>query len=577
MIWWASHPSRARSERSGIAALEERSSWLFGVTWRLSPEARLTVDFDIDRLGERVPLTMTYPNFFPEMPPQVTSRDGVRLSGHQYGASGELCLERRPDNWDPSDTGAMMIESAHRLLVGEAPAPGIVNEVASAHRTTVGQDVRRDKFRFVMSAAARSALSGLPEYSFFDFEVAEHLTCGHWVGFPRKVSEGDKVYWDAGAGLPAFRPRTGVFVRMAAGLDHHVKADFSFLRTLTDLSKREDLTTRMDGSTDEIVFLIECAGVFRLLSVASGSGERTVFDYKTVPVPTSAGGRLPSEYSRLSAASVAIVGCGSVGSKIAASLARSEVGRFVLVDGDLLFSDNLVRNDLDWRSVGLNKPDAVEERIRSVNPAASVTTRRIDLGGQESSGATDAALVAIGGCDVIIDATADAQVFNLCAAVARTERKTMVWGEVFAGGIGGFVARLRPDVEPVPHAARRQILDWCERQGTPPPVGTADQYGLSLPGGVPPLVADDADVTIMAAHMTRMVVDAIARDQSLFPQAVYFIGLKPGWIFGAPFETWPVDLIREGEWRPESDVNVEEELGAMIREFFPKTSDGDAG
>jgi hypothetical protein len=569
VIWWTSLPSRARSERLGITELEERSSWLSGIAWRLTSEGRLCADFAIEKAGEIIPLTMTYPSFFPEMPPQITSRDGVRLSGHQYGPGGELCLEYRPDNWDPTYTGAMMIESAHRLLTGEEPVSGTAAEVLSAHRMTIGQEVRKETLRFIVSAAASSALAALPQYRYHDLELVEHLVAGHWLAFPSKVMDGDAICWDASAELPKYRKRKGVFVRIGTQFSAKITPSYDILRTIAELSKRDDLVALVDESGEELPFLIESGGVFRLLSIAAGSGSRAVFDYRTIPVPPSSGARLPPEYARLSAASVAIVGCGSMGSKVAASLARSGVGRFVLVDGDLMFADNIVRNDLDWRLVGLGKPDAVEQRIRQINPSVGVRKRRLNLGGQESSDSTDAALVEIGGCDLIIDATADPQVFNLCGAVARNERRTLIWGEVFAGGIGGLVARLRPGIEPVPHAARRQILDWCAGQGALPPAGTADQYGLSLPGGAPPLVADDADVTAMAAHVSRLALDALARDESLFPQAAYAVGLKPGWIFGAPFETWPIALMPEGEWGPLTDANVADELNAMVSEFFP--------
>jgi sulfur-carrier protein adenylyltransferase/sulfurtransferase len=572
MIWWTSLPSRARSERLEIADLQERCSWLTGVAWRITAEGRLSADFEIERVEGPVQLVISYPSFFPDMPPQITSRDGVRLSGHQWGAAGELCLEYRPDNWDPSYTGAMMMESAHRLLVGEEPAPGVAAEVASAHRTTVGQEVRRETLRFVVAPEFGSALSSLPLYRGYGVETVEHLVAGHWLAFPRKVMDGDEVLWDGSDALPSYTPRTGLFMRLDAAFLPKIHASFEFLDALAKLSKRDDVVARVAAGEIETVFVIECGGVVRMMSLAPGTESRVVFDYRTIAIPASSGARLPPDYARLAATSIAIIGCGSVGSKVAASLARSGIGRFVLVDGDLLLPENLVRNDLDWRSVGLIKPDAVEERIRQIRPSALVLKRRIDLGGQESSDWTDSALVAIGGCDVIVDATADPKAFNLCGAVVRSERRTMVWGEVFAGGIGGLVARLRPDLEPVPHAARRQILAWCAEQGVLPPGGVAEQYGLSLPGDTPPLVADDGDVAIIAAHMTRMVVDALARNSSLFPHAAYVVGMKPGWIFGAPFETWPITLKPEGEWGPATDENVDDELGAMVREFFPTST-----
>nr|WP_239555911.1 ThiF family adenylyltransferase [Sphingomonas sp. JUb134] len=293
-----------------------------------------------------------------------------------------------------------------------------------------------------------------------------------------------------------------------------------------------------------------------------------MYQYRLVNLP-DAERRLANEYHRLAGASVAIVGCGSVGSKIGASLARAGVGRFVLVDGDILYPGNLVRNDLDWGSVGLNKPDAVSKRIRDIRPSTVVETRRVLLGGQESSAATDAALVAVGKCDVIIDATAEGQIFNLCGAVARNERKIMVWGEVFAGGIGGLVMRLRPDVDPVPHAARRQIMDWCTDHGRPPPQGDQVQYGLALNEGSSPLIADDADVGLVAGHMARYAIDSLLRPESVFPQSAYAIGFQRDWIFDGPFDTWPIELRPEGCWGPQKDDDLSGELAALAAELFP--------
>ena len=75
---------------------------------------------------------------------------------------------------------------------------------------------------------------------------------------------------------------------------------------------------------------------------------------------------------------------------------------------------------------------------------------------------------ALRACDVIIDAAADAHCFNFCAAVAKESLKPLVWGEVFAGGIGGLVARVRSGHEPEPQAARNQINACAMRTASPP-------------------------------------------------------------------------------------------------------------
>lgn len=569
MIWWLAQPSRARQESLAIAELENQHAWLRNVEWFIGKDARLSANFEVQRLGRVIPMSIHYPSFFPDMPPQVVPREAVLLSGHQYGSGGELCLEYRPDNWEASFTGAMMIESAHRLLEGEEPTEGVRAVVDSAHSTTVSQDVRSSKLRFLVSSGFASAIRSLEVCTPTQIEVSEHFTAKHWIAVPRRLGGDDDPLWTAEADVPLNRRRNGFAVRVDAALKSSIRADYDSINDIAGTLKHEGLLALLRETADEAVILIECEGDFHLMWLLNGSGKREIFGYTSVSAPADVS-RLPSGYDHLSVASVAIVGCGSVGSKIAASLARAGVGSFVLVDGDIFFPANLVRNDLDWRSVGLNKPDAVAERIHEIMPSARVATWRVVLGGQESSSSTDAALVAVGRCDLIVDATADPLIFNLCASVSRNEKKTLVWGEVFGGGIGGMIARVRPDVEPVPHAAKRQLLQWCTDRGREPPAGENVQYGLVSDESSPPLVADDTDVGVIAAHMTRLALDALTRTESLFPQPAYAIGLKAEWIFEAPFDTWPISLVPEGTWGPQKDERLEEELAALAKQLFPE-------
>ena len=87
----------------------------------------------------------------------------------------------------------------------------------------------------------------------------------------------------------------------------------------------------------------------------------------TVLEPSSSP-RLDKNHSDLATRKVAIVGCGSMGSKIATTLARSGVGEFILVDDDILLPENLVRNDLDWREVALHKVDGLADKLEYVQP-----------------------------------------------------------------------------------------------------------------------------------------------------------------------------------------------------------------
>lgn len=161
-MWWIKNPQRLKSEVAAIEALQQRSPWLSPITPRVLKGLKFAVDFDIAVNGESFPFTLEYPAFFPETPPTVTPRDGRRLSSHQYGVGGEMCLEHRPDNWDPAVTGAMMIESTHRLIAGERPSGTEERAtVPSAHQASLGQRLRGSTCRFFLTRGLHEYVAAL--------------------------------------------------------------------------------------------------------------------------------------------------------------------------------------------------------------------------------------------------------------------------------------------------------------------------------------------------------------------------------------------------------------------------------
>lgn len=69
-----------------------------------------------------------------------------------------------------------------------------------------------------------------------------------------------------------------------------------------------------------------------------------------------------------------ILGCGSVGSLVAMELARAGVGRFFLIDMDILGYHNICRHQCGVQDVGKYKTTAIKERILQINPTAQVFT-----------------------------------------------------------------------------------------------------------------------------------------------------------------------------------------------------------
>ncbi len=175
------------------------------------------------------------------------------------------------------------------------------------------------------------------------------------------------------------------------------------------------------------------------------AAKRKIINYATIVVPQD-GQRLPDQFEDLCGRKVVIIGCGSMGSKIATSLCPVGVSKFVLIVEDIFFPGNAAR-----------KASSLCERLTNLAPGADVRTLRISLGGQGSAASMAGALEALGECNVLIDATALLEAFNIIASVATHRKVSLVWAEVCASGIRGLIARARPDWDLSPLAARGQI------------------------------------------------------------------------------------------------------------------------
>lgn len=562
MIWWIADPDRGLAERSAIARLEQSADWLQNVAWRLDGLA-LLLDFEIAEGGLRWRLTMRYPDFFPSIPPQVFNADGTRLSGHQYGADGELCLEYRPDNWEQSVTGAMMIESAHRLLVGESPAldgPG----VASAHRVTEGQRLRGTVFRLAIPDDALSLLREMGAWQTAPVEVDEHFYGGAFIAHLTAVGPEEARLWQRTKPVASANNLKGTAIRMPPDTIVPGPVDKDLLSPILSAA---GLSTDYPDWPPAVYLLVDEKKAWLAMVANKPDGGIRDYSYDSFVIEPDRQ-RLPDGNAVLAGKRIGLVGCGSLGSKIAAMLVRSGARQFELFDDDLFAPGNLVRNELDWRSVGTHKARALRARLTEIEPDVKVAVQVVHLGGQESSQWTSTALEALSNCDIILDASADPTVFGLCAAAARFKGRPMAWAEVFGGGIGGIVARSRPEHDPSPDISRRQILKWCEDHGVEwQSALNAIDYGIAR-GDQPPLIADDADVSVIAAHAARLVIDTLRGGGTQFPSPAYAIGLGEGWIFRAPFDTYPINYTGTEGWNKPSPSDGKK-LEKLVGLLFP--------
>jgi sulfur carrier protein ThiS adenylyltransferase len=105
---------------------------------------------------------------------------------------------------------------------------------------------------------------------------------------------------------------------------------------------------------------------------------------------------------KLKTISVAIAGCGGLGSNAAVALARVGIGRLVIADFDAVEESNLNRQYFFRDQIGHRKASALKENIARINPAVHVDAFVLRLGPNE-------VVKLFTGCDIILEAfdTAD--------------------------------------------------------------------------------------------------------------------------------------------------------------------------
>lgn len=163
----------------------------------------------------------------------------------------------------------------------------------------------------------------------------------------------------------------------------------------------------------------------------------------------------PEHFSRISAASVCVVGLGGVGSWSVEALARSGVGRLTLVDLDEVCITNINRQiHAMTDTVGQSKAELLGARVQSVNPSCRVQVVR-----KFFSEAT---------ADEILDQRYDV----VLDTIDRNENKTTLIGEcvrrsiqvVTVGSGGDRVSAASVTVADLAHTIHDPLLQIVRKQ-----------------------------------------------------------------------------------------------------------------
>lgn len=550
--------ARLIRECEELASLAAASDWLQETQFGRNTDGLLTWSFVLLTADRRIPLRLVFPALFPDLPPFMFPADStVRLSQHQYGEGGELCLQYRPDNWHPDCKSTDVIRSAKALLEA-TPKDDAFSDVESAHPADLPSLLSGCSRRFMLPPDTSRLLR---------LRLAGHATDIRMT-LERRVGASEVLVAriaTIGVGSVQAEPSDGPGV--GGNWVYGVLFRLPDIRKIPDLPPDEltellykylppRLRDWIEAATD--MFVVISNGRREVLLRVLHNGSRLRIDlFHTFEPPRARERRVHGKIFRES--SICIVGAGSLGSKVAAGLARDGVGQFMLLDNDVLWPDNLVRNELDEMDVGHHKAVSLKHRLVRINPAVKVGALGMSLTSQSAVQHIAQLSEIISSCDIVIDTTADSGVFRMAAAICTQKRKPLVWGRVYAGGLGGLVARSIPSEDPPPLTAASQLRAWCDEKGMAPPEGLEKNYGVQGDDDEDPLFASDSDVGVIANRLVRHALDALSTtEMRVHPEPAYFIGLRKGWIFNHPFDTHPIIFGPHDGWGKDSTSCAEE-------------------
>jgi hypothetical protein len=243
----------------------------------------------------------------------------------------------------------------------------------------------------------------------------------------------------------------------------------------------------------------------------------------------------------LRAATVMVVGLGSIGGAVAHALATYGVGRLLLVDPDRLRWHNLVRHVCGPEHVGRSKVSAVRHDLEHLRPGVEVAEFELDV-------ARDADYVRalLSSTDIVVGATDGVASRRVISHLARRARLDTVLACVLEDGAFGEILRLRPWPDRGCLTCQRTAL---REAGAIDPEPAIDA-GYGTGSRHRPMTAVGADLHLVGQLAAKAAVATLLESRGFADQQLQadhaVVALRPQPGRAAPFDLTRTEAI---QWR----------------------------
>lgn len=231
------------------------------------------------------------------------------------------------------------------------------------------------------------------------------------------------------------------------------------------------------------------------------------------------------------AASIAIIGVGSIGSAAAFAASDYQIGRIVLIDPNRLRFHNVARHRCGLEDIGRFKVDAVADQIRQNSATIEVTPLRFDIISD-----ADCVRPVLDNVDVVICCTDGVVSRQATSHICSTSATSAIFACVLEDGALGEIVR-NPERSGV--GCLRCLRMYLEESGAMDPEPSLDlEYGTGTTHR--PMTAIAGDLALMGQLAAKAAVTTILerrgyRDQRWTADHL-IIGLRPDLEWGSPFD-----------------------------------------
>jgi molybdopterin/thiamine biosynthesis adenylyltransferase len=439
---------------------------------QLEEQGRVVLRGAINYKDEEVALEIRYPDLFPYLRPEVAAPD-LQLRRHQHPFAGNLCLlDPSTRAWDTDQSAAGLVAERVPYLL-RLLEPGAEADLRDAETpqgepssvyfpTTPGNVILVPQAAFEMPAGVEAG-SGRINFSIFEPPQAEvRGLLGELVEKGRNRKSrllaraddqllarfgGDQLplRWVRLEAPPAENTIEGVLTAIEGARAGFGSPPWQNIPggqiAIAAAVFPEEVQQGMPG--DAWLFVVR---------LRNQSGEETAHLVRGQRLSRfGLEERLPA-WVRLSDATVALVGLGSVGGGLAMELARAGIGELRGLDDDIVEAGTTVRWPLGLSAAGRWKGGALARRMAQDYPYANfkATIHRL---GQSAAVRTarqrselDILDEFLNGSDLVIDATAEIGVQQALADLAAERQIPQVFVSTTEGAKGGIVARVIPGV-----------------------------------------------------------------------------------------------------------------------------------